>query len=66
MKSERRRIQNLFKHLRWSVFAQTVNVLKLLTGHTKHSILDVWRGSEYASAEKQGRCKVSKNNSRRR
>ena len=35
MKSERRRIQNLFKHLRWSVFAQTVNVLKLLTGHTK-------------------------------
>ena len=32
----------------------------------KHFILDVWRGSEYASAEKQGRCKVRKKNSRRR
>ena len=28
----------------------------------KHSILDVWRGSEYASAEKQGRCKLFKKN----
>ena len=26
----------------------------------KHSILDVWRDPEYASAEKQGRCKVCK------
>ena len=24
----------------------------------KHSILDVWRGSEHVSAEKQGTCKV--------
>ena len=31
----------------------------------KHSILDVGRASEYASAEKQGRCKVSKKISRR-
>ena len=31
----------------------------------KHSNLDVWRGSEYGSAEKQGSCKVDKNNSRR-
>ena len=29
----------------------------------KHSILDVWVGSEYASPE--GRCKVYKKNSRR-
>ena len=35
MKSERRRIQNLFKHLRWSVFAQTVNGLNSLTGQPK-------------------------------
>ena len=32
----------------------------------KNSISDVWRDSEYASAAKQGRCKVCKNNSRRR
>ena len=32
----------------------------------KNSILDVWRGSEYASAAKQSRCKVFKKNSRRR
>ena len=32
----------------------------------KHSILDVWKGSEYASAEKQGRCTVRKKNSQRR
>ena len=35
MKSEHMHIQNLFKHLRWSAFAQTVNGLKLLTGHEK-------------------------------
>ena len=35
MKSECMRIQNLFKHLRRSVFAQTVNGLKSLTGHAK-------------------------------
>ena len=29
----------------------------------KSTVLNVWRGSEYASAEKQGKCKVSKNNS---
>ena len=27
--------ENLFKHLRWSVFAQVVNSLKSLTGHAK-------------------------------
>ena len=32
----------------------------------KHSILDIWRGSKYASAEKQSTCRVAKNNSRRR
>ena len=35
MQSERRRIQNLFKHVRWSVFLETVNGLKSLTGHVK-------------------------------
>ena len=48
---------NLLKHLRWSVFAQTVNGLKSLNGHAK--TLHVLRGSEYASAEKQDRCTVS-------
>ena len=66
MQSERRRIQNLFKHLRWSVFTLTVNGLKSLTGHANHSFLDVWKGSEYASSEKQGRCNMFKKNSRRR
>ena len=62
--------QNLFKHLRWSSLGQAVNGLKSnwahkieLTGHTKRFILDVWRGSEYAFALKQGRCKVCKRNS---
>ena len=32
----------------------------------KHSILDAWRDYEYASAEKQGTCKVYKKNSRHR
>ena len=32
---EHRRTQNPFKHLRWSVFAQIVNILKSLTGYTK-------------------------------
>ena len=27
--------QNLFKHLRWSVFAQTINTLKSLAGYAK-------------------------------
>ena len=31
----------------------------------KNFILDVWRRSEYATAEKQARCKVCKRNSRR-
>ena len=35
LQSEHRRIRNLFKHLRWSVLAQRVNSLKLLTGYAK-------------------------------
>ena len=35
LQSENGRTQNPFKRLRWSVFAQTVNTLKLLTGYTK-------------------------------
>ena len=31
----------------------------------KHSILDVWSGSEYASAKTQSMCKVCKKNSQR-
>ena len=42
---------------------QRVNGLKSLTGHANHAILDVWRGSEYASAEKKGRRKLFKKNS---
>ena len=30
-----------------------------------HYTLDVWGGSEYASAENHGRCNVSKKNSQR-
>ena len=63
--AEYMRTQSLLKHLRWAFFAQTVNTLKSLTGDAKKSILDVWRGSEYASAAKQGKCKVFKKNSRR-
>ena len=66
MQSERRRTQNPFNHLRWSVFAQIVTSLRLLTGYAKDSILDVSGDSEYASAVKQGRRKASKKNSRRR
>ena len=47
--------QNSFKHLRWSVFACPVNDFKPF-GHKKlfshkNSILDAWRGSEYACAQ---------------
>ena len=38
----------------------------LLNEYTRHSILDVWRGAEHTSAEKQGKCKMCKNNSQRR
>ena len=44
MKSECRRIQNLFKHLRWCIFAQTVNGLKSLTGHAKTLHLKCLKG----------------------
>ena len=40
-----------FKHLRWSVFASTANYFKLLAVCAKHSILDAWRGSEYACVQ---------------
>ena len=66
VQSEHRRTQNPFKHLRWTVFAKTVNTLKSLLDTQKSSVLDVWRGSEYASAAKLGRCKVCNKNSRRR
>ena len=39
--SQQRRIQNLFKHLKWSVFAYLVNDFKPLTLYAKHSLLDV-------------------------
>ena len=64
VQSEQRRTQSPFKHLRWSLFTQTVNTFKWLTGYAKKSILDVWRGFEYVSAAKQGRCKVCKKNFR--
>ena len=66
VQSEHRRTQNPFQHLRWIVFAQTVNTLNSFTGCAKNSVLDVWMGSGYASAAKQGRCKVCRKNSWRR
>ena len=66
VQSEHKRTQNPLKHLRWSDFGQTGNTLKSLTGHSKNSILDVRRDYEYASAAKQGRCKVCEKNSWRR
>ena len=54
VQSEHRPIQNTFKHL------------SRLLDTQKHSILDVWSGSEYTSAEKQVTRKVCKKNSRRR
>ena len=60
MKSERRRIQNLFKHLRRSVFAQTVNGLKSLTEHAKTLHLRCLKGFWICFCWKQGKCKVYK------
>ena len=57
VQSERRRIQNPFKHPRGSVLALVVNGLKLLTGQQKQFIFDVWRGPEYLYTEKQDKCK---------
>ena len=45
-----RHSQNLFKHLRWNFFSKIVNDFKLLTVCAKSFMLDVWRGSNYASA----------------
>ena len=64
VQSEQRRTQNPFKNLRWSVFAQTINTLKLLTEYVKKIHLRCLKGCEYGSAAKQGRCKVCKKNSR--
>ena len=44
VQSEHRRTQNLFKHLKWSVFAQIVNILKSLTVYAKNVHLRCWKG----------------------
>ena len=44
VQSEHRRTQNPFKHLKWSVFAQIVNILKSLTGYAKNVDLRCWKG----------------------
>ena len=44
VQSEHRRTQNPRKHLRWSVFAQTVNTLKSLTGYAKKLHLRCLKG----------------------
>ena len=62
VQSEHRRIQNHFKYLRASVFAWTANSFKSLLDQQKQSVLDVWKGFEYVSAE--GSCKMYKKNSR--
>ena len=46
-----RRIQNPFKHLRWSAFAYPVNDFKQLTVYAKHSLLYLSRGSECACVQ---------------
>ena len=43
-------IMNLWKHRRWRSFAKIVNSFHPLTIFAKSSILNVWLGSEYASA----------------
>ena len=54
VKSEHRRIQNPFKHLRRHVFALTVNGLNWLTHYAKTLHLRCLKRFEEASAEKQG------------
>ena len=44
VQSEHRCTQNPFKHLRWSVFAQTVSTLKSLTGYAKKHHLRCLKG----------------------
>ena len=44
VQSEHKRTQNPFKHLRWSVFAQTVNTLKSLIGYAKKLHLRCLKG----------------------
>ena len=50
--AQQRRIQNPAKHLRYSVLQKKVNYWKPLTIFEKCSILEVWQGSEYTSAQK--------------
>ena len=45
----KRRIQNTVKHLRWSFFAKINDCIQTLTIFTKHFILGVSQGCEYAS-----------------
>ena len=55
VQSDYRRTESPFKHLGWSAFTQTVNTFKSLGGCSENSVLDVWRGFEYAYAAKQGK-----------
>ena len=47
-----RPIQNIAKQPRTSIFVKIVNGWNSLTIFAKHSILDVWQGSEYACVSK--------------
>ena len=42
--------QNYVKHLKWCFFSKIVNDIKPLTIWANSFILEVWRGSNYASA----------------
>ena len=48
---QQRRIQNPFKHLRWSAFAYPVNNFKLLTVYAKIPLLDVSSVSDCACVQ---------------
>ena len=60
--------RNLKYSIRCLLWWQIITRWNLNTGvlYIKHFILDVWRGSEYPSAAKQGKGKMFKTNSRRR
>ena len=61
VQSEHRRIQNPFKHLRWSVLAQIVNSLKSLIHSAKTLHLRYLKGLWISlRRKKQGSCKVCK------
>ena len=58
VKSEHRRTQKHFKHVRWSVFAQTIKTLKSLAGYAKTLYLrclkEFWICLDFKTRQVQG------------